>query len=295
MSIDKHHPSFKANAHQARTTATMSPGALPPLAEVKALTFDVFGTVVDWRSSVTEELYLRAHRKLAGDELPDALRSRLGQLGEDDWGRFAQEWRDSYGAFTRGFDASRDEWKTVDQHHHDSLVALLDAWGLGGLYSAAEARSLSLVWHRLRPWPDSPGGLSALAALGLTLSTLSNGNTVLLRDLDDFGSLGFQRLLSAETFRAYKPAPAVYLGAARELGVQPGQVAMVAAHLGDLVAARDCGLRTIYVERPGEEAWGGDEDRYREARGWVDLWVPEGDGGFDEVARQLGEMGAGGD
>ncbi|KAF4126265.1 2-haloacid dehalogenase [Geosmithia morbida] len=280
----------------------MSPGRLSPLADVKALAFDVFGTVVDWRSSVTDELCVRAHRKLTRSSsssetpLPASAKSRLESVGEDGWGRFAQEWRDSYGRFTRGFDPSTDPWKTIDEHHHDSLVSLLAGWGLADLYTPSETESLSLVWHRLRPWADSAPGLDALARCrggdeALTLSTLSNGNTSLLNDLADFGDLPFHRILSAETFRAYKPDPAVYLGAARELGLRPGQVAMVAAHLNDLEAARGCGLRTVYVERPQEEAWSEDDERYRDARGWVDLWVGEGEGGFEELARRLSRGG----
>ena len=87
----------------------------------------------------------------------------------------------------------------------------------------------------------------------------------------------------------YKPRSEVYLGACRLLGASgPGEVAMVAAHLGDLEAARGLGMRTVYVERRGEEEWGVEEERYKEARGWVDLWVGEGEGGFEEVARALG-------
>ncbi|POR34465.1 Uncharacterized protein TPAR_05337, partial [Tolypocladium paradoxum] len=213
------------------------------------------------------------------------------RLGADDWARFARAWGDSYGASTRAFDPARDAWKTLDEHHRDNLAALLRGWGLDGLYTPAEVESLSMVWHRLRPWPDASDGLAALAAgRGLTTATLSNGNVALLRDLDDFGSLGFHRLLSAETFRAYKPNPATYLGAARELGLEPSEVAMVAAHLGDLQAARSCGLRTIYVERPQEEAWSEDDERYQQAREWVDLWISEHEDGFVALARRLQDL-----
>lgn len=264
----------------------MSPGTVSPLANIKALTFDVFGTVVDWRSSVTEELYLRAFRKQSSD-LPPNLKARLEALTEEDWGRFAQEWRNTYSAFTRSYDPEKDNWKTVDEHHHDSLKELLQSWDLSGLYTEAELESLSLVWHRLTPWPDAAAGLEELGKT-LTTSTLSNGNVSLLRDLDDFGSLGFQRILCAETFRAYKPKPAVYLGAARELGCEPAEVAMVAAHLSDLAAARSCGLRTIYVERLREEDWSPDDERYQRARDWVDLWITDkDDDGFVTLAQRL--------
>lgn len=275
----------------------MSPGTLAPLAQVKALAFDVFGTVVDWRTSVVDELSLRAHRKLLASSdpghehsLPPDVASRLAAAAADDstWPGFAQAWRDSYSAFTASFDPSRDAWKSIDSHHRDSLVALLHDWGLDGLYSDAEIDSLSLVWHRLNPWPDSSDGLRALGSGGkLVTATLSNGNIALLRDLDDFGSLGFRKLLSAEMFRAYKPNPATYLGAAEKLGLEPSQVAMVAAHLGDLKAARACGLRTIYIERPQEEAWDKNGDEYRRAREWVDLWIPEQNDGLLSLARRL--------
>lgn len=266
----------------------MSPATISPLSNVKALCIDVFGTVVDWRSSVTEELILRAYRKQTA-ALPPVLRSRLDGLGEEDWACFAQEWRQSYMTFCASFDAEHDAWKTVDQHHHDSLIELLQRWGLAGLYSDTEIDSLSLVWHRLNPWPDSSPGLHALGRTYST-ATLSNGNVALLRDLDDFGDLGFRRLLSAENFGAYKPKPAVYLGAVRELGLEAGQVALVAAHLADLAAARDCGLRTVYVERDREETWKPEEERYQEALEWVDVWISREEQGFLALARKLHEL-----
>ena len=266
----------------------MSPGTLSPLSNVKVLTFDVFGTVVNWRRSVTEELSLRAHRKISGN-LSEQLKTRLQALSEDDWGRFAQEWRNTYGLFTRSYDPEQHEWKTVDEHYRDSLTHLLKQWGLEGVYTETEIESLSLVWHRLEPWSDSSEGIQQLGKV-LTTSTLSNGNVGLLRDLNDFGNLGFQNLLSAETFRAYKPNPIVYLGAARELGYQPGEVAMVAAHLNDLKSASKCGLRTIYVERPREEAWAEDSEEYRQAKQWVDLWITGAEDGFVTLAQKLKDL-----
>lgn len=265
----------------------MSPAIVSPLSDVKALTFDVFGTTVDWRSCVVEELTLRAYRKHSAD-LPQDLKDRLQRLTEEDWGKFAQAWRDSYMLFTRSFDPERDQWKTIDDHHRDSLIELLSSWGLSGLYTDHEIESLSLVWHRLSPWPDTVEGLQALtSSRKVVLATLTNGNLSLARDLNDFGALGFHKLFCAETFRAYKPNPATYLGAARELNLEPGQVAMVAAHLGDLQAARSCGLRTIYIERPNEEAWAKNEEKITEARGWVDLWISQEDRGFITMSSKL--------
>ncbi|GJC85135.1 (S)-2-haloacid dehalogenase 4A [Colletotrichum liriopes] len=258
------------------------------LRNLKALTFDVFGTVVDWRTSVVEELTSRAQARLsASPGLPTEQRDRLAAA---DWGRFTQEWRDSYKHFTQSYDPGSAPWKDVDAHHHDSLVALLEAWGLGGVYREEEVRELSLVWHRLRPWGDSASGLRRLGEKFVT-STLSNGNRALLRDLDSFGGLGFKRLLSSEDWKAYKPNPAVYDGAVKALlgeGGKAREVAMVAAHLGDLMAARGRGMRTVYVERPGEEDWEKGGEAFEDARGWVDVWIGEGEGGFEEAARRLG-------
>ncbi|KAG5927283.1 hypothetical protein E4U53_002900 [Claviceps sorghi] len=271
----------------------MSPGEpCRPLSAIKALAFDLFGTAIDWRTSVQEELILRAHRKQSSDAVPDTLKQRLRNLTERDWSDFAQAWRDSYVEFVAGFAAEAEAgagtaWKTVDEHHLESLARLLDAWALSGLYTDVEMRSLSLVWHRLSPWADVVGGLVRMRAGGIRLATLTNGNEDLVRDLVDYGGLGFDFLFCADTFRLYKPHPGTYLGAARNMGLEPGQVAMVACHMKDLMAARACGLRTIYVERRAEEAMEKSGDDFRESREWVDLWIEEHEGGFETLAERL--------
>lgn len=280
---------------------------LQDLQNIKALTFDVFGTVVDWRTSVESALRAALADKLATitSSQQEEQFQKLSVLAasthtcpaQDDWAAaFAQEWRNAYKSFTRSFRAGETPWKDIDTHHHDSLVKQLARWGLDGVFTPSEIRDLSLVWHRLAPWPDAAPGLARLNRydMGLVTSTLSNGNRSLLGDLDHHGQLRFARILSAEDFGAYKPDPQVYLGAAERLGVAPGETAMVAAHLNDLEAARDVGLRTVYVERKGEEDWDAEDERQQRAKGWVDLWVGlqcqdrEGEGGFVEVARQLG-------
>ncbi|TKW55233.1 hypothetical protein CTA1_3310 [Colletotrichum tanaceti] len=263
------------------------------LRNLKALTFDVFGTVVDWRTSVVEELASRARAKLSSTSPPPSpalAAEERDRLAAADWGRFAQEWRDSYKRFTLGHVAGETPWKDVDAHHRESLAALLRAWGLGGVYGDGEVQDMSLAWHRLRPWADAVPGLRRLGAKFVT-STLSNGNRALLRDLDSSGSLGFGRLLSSEDWEVYKPRPEVYDGAVAALlgeGGKAREVAMVAAHLGDLMAARGRGMRTVYVERPGEEDWERGGEAFEDARGWVDVWIGEGEGGFEELARLLG-------
>jgi len=144
-----------------------------------------------------------------------------------------------------------------------------------------------MIWHFLDGHPDSRPGLSSLNAK-FTTATLSNGNTALLTDLATHAALPYARIISAEDFGAYKPDPSVYLGAAAKLGLQPGECALVAAHLGDLAAASKCGFQTVYVERKREEAW--DAQRVEDARreGWVDMWIREGEGGFEEIARRFG-------
>lgn len=254
----------------------------------KALTFDVFGTVVNWRKTVVATLIATSSTKPS-----------TGHLKPEDWARFAQQWRDSYGRFTRSFNPATDEWRDIDTHHRLSLISLLEDWGLQDVYDEAEVEKLSKVWHWLEPWEDSSRGLEMLGSKFVT-STLSNGNQELLRDLDESGGLHFRRIISGADFGAYKPHPRVYLGAAEKLGVDVGgqaeegkgevrgEVAMVAAHLSDLQAASKLGFRTVYVEREGEEAWEKGGKDWTEAREWVDLWVGIGEGGFVEVARRFG-------
>ncbi|KAI3396575.1 hypothetical protein diail_12024 [Diaporthe ilicicola] len=275
-------------------------GSIQALKGIKALTFDVFGTVVDWRRPVEAALSAALRSRTAttattggggpsGPSGPDAV-VRAQAMTDPDIAALAQQWRDSYKRFTSGFRPGTDEWKDVDAHHRDSLTELLADRGLAGALSPQEVQDLSLVWHRLAPWPDSAAGLRALGNLGLLTAALSNGNRTLLADLDASGGpLGFARLFSAEDFGAYKPDSRVYLGAVQKLGVEPGEVAMVAAHLNDLDAARKLGLRTVYVERDGEEDWEAGDERYEAAKGWADLWVGADERGFVEVARRLGD------
>jgi 2-haloacid dehalogenase len=165
------------------------------------------------------------------------------------------------------------------------LISLLKEWELEGLYTKEEIKELSLIWHFLTPWPDSSAGIHKLEDKFET-STLSNGNQSLLVDLNKSGDLGFKKLQSSGDFGAYKPNPKVYKGAVKKLGVKMEECAMVAAHLYDLKAARGCGMRTIYVEREGEEVMSGSE--FEDAKTWVDMWVGKDEGGMLEVARRFG-------
>jgi 2-haloacid dehalogenase len=252
----------------------------------KALTFDVFGTVVNWRDTVINKLISNASAKSKTSPFEN-VRKRLAQLTDKDWAQFAQEWRNSYKVYTKGYDPDKDEWRSIDTHHHIALVDLLEKWELQDMYSEAEIQTLSLIWHFLDPWKDTSAGMHKLNTKFIT-SSLSNGNQSLLKDLNEHGDIGFQRLISSADFKAYKPHSKVYLGAASKLGLEPSEIAMVAAHLNDLAGARKHGFRTIYVERRQEEDWNQDSQEHRDARTWVDLWISQEEEGFIEVARRFG-------
>jgi 2-haloacid dehalogenase len=215
---------------------------MPYLDRVRALTFDVFGTTVDWRSGVAAEA------------------RRLGEQAgiQADWGRLADAWRALYVPSMDRVRRGELRWTNFDRLHRLSLDQVLREIGAQGFDDAAR-EELTLAWERLPPWPDAAPGLARLAQ-HFTVATLSNGNRSQQAALIRFGSLPFQRLLSAEDFHHYKPDPEVYLGAASALGLEPGQVMMVAAHKGDLRAAQAAGLRAAFVERPLEKGAGGGAD-----------------------------------
>ncbi|KAL8666792.1 MAG: hypothetical protein Q9168_007410, partial [Polycauliona sp. 1 TL-2023] len=211
----------------------------------KALLFDVFGTLVDWRTTVTHTLSSQAAFALNSPSasVPTSVRLFASTIS---WPDFAQEWRDTYKAFTASQSSSspsskksqKGAFKTVDQHHHDSLVRLLADHNLTGLWSADRLHAIAQIWHFIDPWLDTSPALHDLSK-SFILCTLSNGNVSLLRDLAAHADLPFSRTLSSEHFGAYKPSPLVYNGAAEHLGLPNGQCALVAAHLGDLKAARE--------------------------------------------------------
>jgi 2-haloacid dehalogenase len=179
-------------------------------------------------------------------------------------------------------------YKTVDQHHLDSLREILSARGLvvdssNALWDEDKVVKLSLVWHYLDPWTDTVQGIAMLNKKFNT-ATLSNGNVSLLTDMVAYGKMPFTHIYSAEMFQSYKPSPKVYLGAAEKMGLKPEECMMVAAHLDDLKHAKSNGFRTLYVERPREE-------RYPEMlkeEGIVDVFVKMDEDGFVAAAEKLG-------
>jgi 2-haloacid dehalogenase len=197
---------------------------------IKILAFDVFGTVVDWHGGIVRDVKAM---------LPDV-----------DADAFTLAWRAGYKPAMRRVMAGELGWLRIDDLHRMILDELLPQFGVNHL-GEEEKRHLNKAWHRLDPWPDSVAGMTRLKAHH-TLCSLSNGNIALLTALAKHGGLPWDCILSAEVFRKYKPDPGTYLGVADVFGVAPQEVMLVAAHQDDLDAARACGLRTAYIERPHE-------------------------------------------
>jgi 2-haloacid dehalogenase len=262
--------------------------ALPRKA--RALLFDVFGTCVDWRSTVTNALYEATRDSLNSptSSVASATRMKATGMSLEDWGRFAQEWRNTYKVYVNriAHDPALPV-KTIDEHHFDSLLELLATWQLETLWKPHELQTISLIWHRLDPWTDSENGIKALNTKFWTC-TLSNGNLSLLGDLKVHAKLEFTHVFSAEQFGTFKPNPGVYHGAAEKLQIRSDECVMVAAHLSDLQAAKSCGYQTVYVERPQEEDWEPERIDRAKTEGFVDVWVTREEDGFIAVAERLG-------
>ncbi|HZZ37259.1 MAG TPA: haloacid dehalogenase type II [Caulobacteraceae bacterium] len=232
--------------------------------EIRALAFDVFGTVVDWRSSVARE-----------------TGATLEPKGYDlDWPAFADRWRARYQPAMEKVRSGERPWTILDDLHRENLIGLMSESDVSGL-TEAEIDDLNRAWHRLDPWPDTVEGLGRLKRRFI-LATCSNGNVALMVNMAKRAGLPWDAILGAETARAYKPAPEAYDRTVAMLGLKPGQCMMVAAHPYDLTAAAARGLRTAYVHRPlefgdaGERPWPA-EDRF-------DIAV----GSFTELADVLG-------
>ncbi|MFL5990781.1 MAG: haloacid dehalogenase type II [Rubrobacteraceae bacterium] len=200
----------------------------------KALVFDVFGTVVDWRSTIIRE----------GEALGREKNIYV------DWGAFADAWRSRYAPSMDRVRRGEIPWTKLDDLHRVSLEELLAEFGIEGL-SCAEKDHFNRVWHRLDPWPDAVEGLTRLRQQYI-IAPLSNGNVALLTNMARRAGLPWDLVLSAELVRHYKPDPETYLMPSLLLDLEPEQVMMVAAHVYDLRSARNNGLRTAYVPRPLE-------------------------------------------
>ena len=240
------------------------PVVSPVIGPPTALLFDVFGTCVDWRSSVIAE--------------GEALGGRLG-LEEVDWPALADAWRARYQPQLETVRSGARPWTNLDVLHREALDQVLADFGLDAV-PAANRADFNLVWHRLAPWPDTVQGLRLLKRR-FVIAPNSNGHIALVLDLSKRAGLPWDAILGAEIARAYKPAPEAYLRNVEAVGLSPSEVMMVAAHNGDLVAAAACGLRTAFVPRPTEHGSGQTSD-LRPDHG-VDLAASD----FIDLARQL--------
>lgn len=205
-----------------------------PMPAVKALVFDVFGTVVDWRTSVAREMRAVAEARGWAVE-PYAL---------------ADRWRALYQPSMDPIRRGEKPFARLDDLHRESLKALLEEFGLTPL-PPAELEHLNRAWHRLDPWPDSVPGLTRLKRRFI-LATMSNGNVALMVNMAKHAGLPWDTILGSEPAQSFKPVPKVYLTGADWLGLQPSEVMMVAAHNNDLRAARALGFRTAFIARPTE-------------------------------------------
>ena len=217
----------------------------PLTTSVKAMVFDVFGSVVDWRGSIIRDL------------------TRWGQQHgtQADWALLADKWRGLYQPQMERVRSGARPWTILDVLHRESLDQLLPEFGLGHL-TESQRDHVNRVWHRLDAWPDAIAGLNRLKSR-YVIGPLSNGNVALLTNMAKYAGLPWDAILSTELYRAYKPQPAAYLGVAAILGLEPGEVMLCAAHNDDLRAARAAGLKTAFWPRPTE--YGPDQTKDRAA------------------------------
>ncbi|WP_233808426.1 haloacid dehalogenase type II [Paraburkholderia sp. HP33-1] len=201
---------------------------------IKAFVFDIFGTVVDWRSGVAREA-----RPFLNRHAPDL-----------DASEFADAWRREYSPAMEEVRGGRRPYVRLDVLHRENLVKVLAHFGIANA-SDPEIDELNLAWHRLDPWPDAVDALHRLKRRFI-IAPLSNGNIRLMVDIAKRAGLPWDAILGAEVVRAYKPSPRVYSETAEILGITPCELCLVAAHNNDLAAARRVGLSTAFVLRPTE-------------------------------------------
>ena len=210
---------------------------------VKALFFDVFGTLVDWRTGIAREA-------------KDFLSPRGIEL---DWVAFADAWRAEYQPAMEEVRSGRIPFARLDIIHRKMLDRIADKFGLGKV-GDSDRDALTLAWHKLDAWPDVKGGLARLHGKFL-LAPVSNGNISLMVDLARRNAFPWDAILGAEIAGDYKPKPRVYLAAAEAFALKPEECMMVAAHTFDLQAASQCGLKTGHVARPNEKGPGRGESK----------------------------------
>lgn len=234
--------------------------------DIRACLFDVFGTVVDWRTSVSREFTAFAKAK--------------GIRGIDPV-EFAMEWRKLYQPSMDEVRSGRRQFTILDVLHRESLMKLIGRYGIAGL-NEMDIDHLTRAWHRLDPWPDVVEGLTRLKRKFI-IAPCSNGNIALMVNMAKRAGLPWDCILGAETARAYKPMPEAYLASCRQLGLAPKNVLMVAAHNNDLKAAKGQGLATAFVARPKEHGPGQTTDLAPDSA-YVDIAPKD----FIDLAAKLG-------
>jgi 2-haloacid dehalogenase len=234
------------------------------LSSVKALLFDTFGTVVDWRGSVAR--------------MGERLAKKKGIEGVD-WEAFARAWRAGYRPGMAPVIAGQRPWTPIDVIHRERLDVILKEFGIAERFSETEVADINLMWHRLDPWPDSVPGLLRLKR-GYIIGPLSNGATQLLVNMAKRAGIPWDLILSSDITRAYKRDPRAYQNACAGLGMKMDEVMMCAAHNDDLEAARAQGMRTAYINRPTE--YGADQAKDFEATSDWDI-VTEHIGGIADA------------
>jgi len=260
--------------------------------ELQAVLFDVFGTVVDWRSGVAREAapflarHGLAHHGLAHNGLAHHGLAHNGlthiDAAQADPAAFADAWRRAYQPAMEEVRSGKRPFVSLDVLHRENLERILPEFGIDpASVPAPELDELNLAWHRLDPWPDSVAGLTRLKSRYF-IAPLSNGNVRLMMDIAKRSGLGWDAILGAEVVRAYKRTPEAYLRTAELLMMKPEQLCLVAAHNDDLAAARKCGFRTAFVPRPFEYGPGQTTDLHPEQE-W-DLVA----GDLEHLAAKLG-------
>lgn len=210
--------------------------------DLRVVLFDLFGTVLDWRGSIIDEL----------------VNFGLKHRCNTNWGEFADQWRAGFRALQSRIANGKTPWMTMDEIHRSVLVQMLEELGVPRL-SDEEVTDLNCAWHRLRPWPDAVDGIVRLKRQYM-VSPLSNGNLSMLTAASRHAGLTWDCVLSSAMFSSYKPDPKVYRGAASLLGLAPQEVMLVASHAYDTDGARSAGFKTAYVFRPDEFGPGRGED-----------------------------------
>lgn len=245
----------KSDTTRPTTTGALDADGAP----VKAIVFDTFGTVVDWRSSLISQF--------------EAFGQRRGVRG--DWKRLIDAWRGGYEASKDKVRTGSIPWTNLDQLHRQALDGLIESFDIQGL-TEDDRVWLNEGWHRLDSWPDAVEGLARLKSRFI-IGPLSNGNVALLVNMAKHAGLPWDMIFSTELFQRYKPHPETYLGVGKLLNLEPGEVLMVAAHNYDLREAQKLGLRTAFVPRPLEYGPGQSTDL-------------EADGDWDFVVHDLREL-----